>query len=326
MGPVGGASRTVRWNMGIWEHLRRYREARARFEGDAAVAAGMGAEDRLHAQLTERTRSTAWRVWHGVRVPAQGRRRELDFVVTSSDRVFVVELKNWSGVLALDGNRVVQIRTNQQGILDHGRLFDDMDARVSALSQWHRQRSRLVPPIEARVVFANPRLQIEPEVVKRYGHLLMSASEFVAAVGEGASKPLSAEIEAIHETLDALGSWDLVYFHGSQIASGDLRDRGPEVEFQRADGSSLRMRLFDRTRIVRLRVQVRRGILGIFSRNEAFSVVAELRDGERVSAQIAADTVMGFQAAGEREKREIRLVHVEVVEFGYIHRASSRAR
>lgn len=336
--------------MGLWERLERLSSARAQYEENGAVAAGRVAEEALFRAVTERLAGSNWRVWHGVRVPAQGRRRELDLVIASPERIHIVELKNWSGTLAMHGDRVIQIRQNGVDRIDHGRLFDDMDARADALIRWHAQRSSLRPTIETTLVFSNPRLKIDDIVLKKYGHWMASASEFVAGlkpqavassreggsfwallwgtledVDEAAKRslpPLAPAVEAMCETLDGLGSWDTLLYYGDTVRSGDVKERGEWVEID--GGGRDKIRLYDRTVLDGIEVHVRRSIFSLLAKDDEITLVLRGRGKERWQIKVPPSTTLRFQAPGQKEPEEVPLLRLQGIRFGYQHKQAGR--
>lgn len=331
--------------MNLWERIQRLRQSRQIFEGHAADRAGRAAENLFFAQVSERLRGSGYRVWHGVRVPAQGRRREIDIVITSLEEVFLIELKNWSGQLVLNGEEVVQIRTNQQQPVNHGRLFHDVAVREQALQTWHWERTRTKLPMTSLVVFCNPRLRIEDQVLKKFGKVMCSASEFVAALPEPvpvvaptsfidrilgkpaqrtaiAEPKASADIVRFHETMEGLGSWDSVRLHGGALLNGDSKDRGEWISIDGANGDKLRT--YDRQRIRAIDVYVNRAWWHVFQPVDTLELTLFLRDGSIGTAKVPYATTLKFQPAGSPEPEEIPLVHIERLDFGYIKKQSSK--
>lgn len=97
------------------------------FDDDPTRQAGREAERQAGEALAVRLAGTGWQIHAGRRVPdpETRQRREIDFVITSPTEAIVVELKNWSGTVRMEGREVVQERRGQLGVVRHGPLFDD---------------------------------------------------------------------------------------------------------------------------------------------------------------------------------------------------------
>lgn len=323
--------------MGFFQRWTTLVSNRTALSNDASQLAGSQAELHLLADISRRLEGTGWRVWHGVRVPFQGRRREIDLVITSLERVFVIELKNWSGTLELHGDEVVQMRRHNAGMIHHGRLFDTMDERVDALGSWHGQRGAEVPPLTSLLVFYNPRLIVSAEARARYGHLMLSANALMAMLPKpsaaapqaswwqrvlGAARrrasskrlpPVSPKIAAFQSTMDALGSWDQLEYFGGKMAVGDILRVGPRVE---AEGGA-KPHIADRAKLQEVLVEAPRSWFALFREDMRPRLQLIARDGAVVDAIAGEDDTLWFHAAGQPKPQEVRVAQLTAIRFGY---------
>lgn len=323
--------------MGLVHRWKTLLANRVSASNSASQRAGAHAEFELLAEVARRIEGSGWRVWHGVRVPFQGRRREIDLVICSLERVYVIELKNWSGTLELHGDDVVQVRRHHAGIIHHGHLFDTMEERVEALATWHGQRGDEVPPLESLLVLYNPRLIVSPVARARYGHLMLSADTLLGmlpaptaiarrstwwerlfgpreAPVRAASLPkISRTMRAFHSTMDALGSWDQLEYHGGKMVVGDVLRVGPRVEA--LDGSH--PHIGDRAKWSEVLIDAPRSWLSLFRRDLRPRVRLIGREGELVEAVAQDDATLWFHAAGQPKPEEVRIAHLRALRFGY---------
>lgn len=293
------------------------------------VSAGRRAELRVQAQLSERLRDSPFEYYAGLRIPHRGRRREIDFVITTSDELWVVELKNWSGFVGLDGHNLVQHRAGGRGVVDHGPVVRELRKKRRAVDNLLERRIDEVPDSRAILVFFNRNVRIDEGLlaiddvdVIRLPQLLSALPAptsdkgpigrfFSALFGDDDQKALPAAAEPVvcaREVLAELGTWDLLALHGGQIISGDLVDAStPE--------------LADRERFRRLRVDVPRSYFDLFRSEVDIEVVAEPRsDGEDESFHYGFDETIKFHCAGDPKPKEFALRDLLGVSFGYVDR------
>lgn len=262
----------------------------------------------MAAILDDRLRHTSYEYAAGLRVPSGNRRREIDLVVTTPDEIWVVELKNWSGFVGLDGQNVVQHRSQGRGVVDHGRLLSDMRHKQRILEKYLSRSLDKVPELWSVLVFCNDNATIDDALVSRDDMDVVGLREFLGALPSAAGKqggPVATEsIQQAREVLARLGTWDLLVLHGGQILSGDLIDISvPE--------------LGDRDRFGRLDMGVPRSLFKVLQADLRIAVTAVERDGDKVEISTGFDESLRFHAAGQPKPQEFALRDVEVLSLGY---------
>ena len=300
---------------------------RKRFHAVPEVSAGRVAELRVAALLEERFRHTAYDYFAGLRVPTGRRRHEIDFVITTPEEIWVVELKNWSGFAGVDGSRVIQHRSHGRGVVDHGNLLSNLRHKERSLRKYLRRSVDEVPPTWSILVFANENLAIADELAGVDDMGVVRLPEFMSAlpapladygpIWDGLRRifgsvedeekerfPVVSEpIRQVREALAGLGTWDLMAMHGGQILSGDV------VGFSSDE-------LYDRDRFKRLRVEVPRSLFDVFRTNLDLRVTAVERSGAHRDYELDLDEEVIFHAAGQKKASTFSLRDVEAISFG----------
>ncbi len=289
-----GAMRPLR------DRLATARLNATRFPPDPRAWAGREAEYDVAFTLQRRLGGTAWRVWHGVRVPGPRGRREIDFVVTTGDHAVVVELKSWVGSIDVDdAGRVVQARRPPKPPVDHGPVFRDLAHKVDLLAALQAERGR--PPVELQplVVFHDHRLRMAAAVRQR-ADVTTWAQLQEELPGRAGAGPVSPEVLALQATLDELGGWDTLSLYGGRTIFGDLR-ACPVGEWSRD---------------ARVEVRAGRSRLAALFAEPAFEVVCVGRDGVKRKTQADPDAVVEFRPVGRRKTESYQLRHVVAISGG----------
>lgn len=292
------------------------------------VDVGRRAELHVEAMLARRLRDTPYDYFAGLRVPHRGRRREIDFVVTAPGRLWVVELKNWSGFVGLDNKgNVVQHRSGGRGVVEHGRLMTDLNDKERALKKHLGRPLDEVPDLRSMLVFYDRNVQLDERIVQadenievmRLPRLISMLpappdqglfSRIWAALfgSSNERKGLPALQPAVRAALDELvqlGTWDLLALHGGQIVSGDLVDASADE-------------LNDRDRFDQLNVDVPRGLLDIFRSDLHIEVTGLQRNGDHTDFRYDFDETIRFHCAGDKKPKTFNLRDVEAISFGYV--------
>lgn len=313
------------------ERLAAAREHQRTFNDDPTRQAGRAAERQAGEALALRLAGTGWQIHAGRRVPdpATRQRREIDFVITSPTEAVVVELKNWSGTVRMEGREVVQERRGQLGVVRHGALFEDLAERTRVLLRHHVAAGYPSCPVRSLVAFHNPRVHLARDVVSR-----KDVASFEALVGNmpaGASGPeralqavfrilgftanapakVSPTVQALRTTLEALGTWDLVRVHGGRTLSGDVLDRR-DRDLAHALGRDA-----DRAHARRIEMEVGRSLVAAIFRAPPRRAHILLRNGSTRVHDVPGDGVIRVQPAGSRNPETIALHHIVSIDYGY---------
>jgi hypothetical protein len=235
------------------------------FAWDPGEKAGQAAEEEVSTDLLRRFHNTGWRLHRELRVPTRVGRRELDFVITSPNEAFVIELKNWSGRADIDrAGFVTQTRWPSNEVISHGCVLDKLRAKTVALKEHHHRHGEPARELRIRhyLVFWNPRLVMSHALARadgvvrwqqfernlpRHRSMLTSVLEALARFlgwTERAVSPPVDEIRAFRTTLDRLGTWDWIHLHGGRCIRGDVLE-APRSSILRAPYDRERVRSID---------------------------------------------------------------------------------
>jgi hypothetical protein len=235
-----------------WVLLRKVPLRRERPE----VRAGRGAEHTLRLKLTKHHSTRFGEVFGGKRVPRRigdpkGGRYEIDLIVITPRRLHVIEVKNWSGVLSLDGDSWVHDRhCGERKVFPD--LVDYNHVKSIALQRYLESCGIEVPVerVVQTVVFANPRLRMDsrialnPNVVTAdmledylycqrgpsLGAYAVSALIQLCAEADEASKLSDGlfdimspgTVSRVRAAVDELQTWDRLQLLGGREVIGDL--------------------------------------------------------------------------------------------------------
>lgn len=303
------------------KRLSAVRVNRQKFYASGAESAGDAAEEAVYDAVVKvlegRKNTKHWRVWEAVRVRHGTWRSEIDLLVWTDDRLYLIELKNWSGRLDVQNNELVQFRRHQGGMVAHGNLMKKMRRREEAVRAWLKQHQAEIPRIERKILFYNPRLEFTDAVFDYLKGEVMSASMWHAELRERArqakGEKISAKRRAGFDAISSLSTWDTVEMHGGRIVRGDIRSSTETLPMEK--GAPLR--LHDRKRIERLDIQAPRSYLrAAFVDEMDLQLTVHLRTGEQLIAHVPIETTMRVHAAGQRKTELVALRHVRTLRFG----------
>ncbi len=232
-------------------------------EEDGGVLAGRDAEDLLQRLVAENYSFRGCHSFAGKRVSnLDGRgRREIDLIVVTSKRMYIIECKNWTGNLIAEGDRWVQTNTNGKGQVvrrEHEDVLQVNQLKMKLLIANLRNQAIPIKPetVCQKVIFMNPKLRIcspaiaehpdviTPERLETYlssqdAKLKLHERLFSAVIGvllddETKNKVLDgvgielvggSKHQQLLKYLRELGTWDRAFLRGTKIISGDVRMR-----------------------------------------------------------------------------------------------------
>jgi hypothetical protein len=150
-----------------WAQLREFRPV----VESPDVAGGRDGELMLKHLVTAAFQFKDASLLAGRRIPSkrQHRRREIDLIVCTRERIHLIEIKNWSGVLDVKGGVWRQTRRNGE-IVEHPDLMRENWLRRDAVVEYLHDRGLALPDafvgnhILSQIIFMNPRLAITPEI------------------------------------------------------------------------------------------------------------------------------------------------------------------
>ena len=340
---VGGTV-GIRERLKLWVQIRATRHTRE----SAAIAGGRDGE-RLFEQLigASHTFNDAV-ILAGRRIPSrrQGRRREIDLIICTPRMIHLVEVKNWSGHLAVRNGIWRQTRRGGD-VVDHGNLITENLARRDAVAEYLADvgvpldpqyvREHIVP----KIIFMNPKLDLDPSIESRPD--VLSRRELDAALAKqrtrtSAGRLASSLVDLCLATEAALAStfsyaprtentngvygsivarlsetatWDQLRLHGTRALTGDLvvLKVGKKV-FRRSD----LLETAGPRRTIELK-WTRGWFLGLLKVITGIGSLGSIQMGATRLAVSPSDTVT-FHGVGDNEPLTRPLVEIDRVTLG----------
>lgn len=301
--------------------------------------AGRNAENHV-ADLLRSRQFDGWRVYTNLRIPdpLAGHRREIDFVVLSKRSAFFIELKNWTGFIYMEGDRVFQERRYNKGTLDHGRLLAELQHKAALLDQYHRQRGApKTLQLSPRLVFYSARAELDESLAARKDVIFLddllavmptpppderSKGSFLDWLLEALLRLLGqreettaqrrgpeldpSDLTSLDGTLASLPTWDELEFYGGGRVSCDIRPTtGPGI-------SSL-----DRGTVSRIDLEFERSPFAALFRTVPPEATLKGWRGERSKVRVEPDWRLTYRAAGDSEDSVVELRRLTGIDFGY---------
>jgi hypothetical protein len=226
---------------------------------EGSILAGRDAEDLLRNLVDENYSFKGCHSFAGKRIPnLDGKgRREIDLVVITAKKIYVIECKNWSGELILHQDRWVQVKTdkNRQVERTHENIWQlnqfKMNLLVRNLANSGIQiRSQ---DICQKIIFMNKNLKIidphrysYPDIItadrldtylaQQNNRLKPHERLFSSVIGLLLDEEIQDKIvdgigidrvggdrhQQVIQTVSKFGTWDKVCLHGTKILSGDI--------------------------------------------------------------------------------------------------------
>ena len=253
-------------------------------EEEGGIQAGRDAEDLLRKIVNENYSFKGCYSFAAKRIPdpQYRRRREIDLIVVTAKRLYVIECKNWTGKLSIDGDRWIQHRVNG-GVKEHEDVLSLNTLKMNLLVKHLQQQGINVQPHQVcqKLIFMNPKLKIaslkvarnvdvitpdrletylsqQDNQLKTHEKLFSSVigllldEEFKGKVLDGlAIERVGGEHhDRMIQEIGKLATWDKIFLHGTKILSGDLMDRSIPNLFSAA--SDPRQLPLDRAKEIRI--------------------------------------------------------------------------
>lgn len=188
------------------------------------------------------------RIPRDVKAAAMGR-YETDLLVITPRRVVVLEVKTWSGSLRIQGDQWVQTQRSGNQVVHQNLLLHNRD-KLRVLRQYllHCGVNLPVERFHQAVVFANPRLDIDPALRTHPAVLEFDSLDAVLGDGTSAARLMAAKLveklasaeaaKALHrdllnvispaqvkaaaQAIAELRTWDRITLRGGRELQGDL--------------------------------------------------------------------------------------------------------
>lgn len=280
-----------------------------------------------------------------VRSKSQGRRREIDLIVCTPRMIHLVEVKNWSGHLAVRDGDWRQTRRGGD-VVEHGDLIATNLLKRDAVVEYLGERGvTLDEPflrghIAPKVIFMNPNLVLEPaieglpEVISRreLDEYLGSRPEgkwterlfasLVEYLLDAESKPVATSSRApsgrippdqygrIVTFLSETGTWDQLHFYGTEVVTGDV------IGLQLGPKSYRRPEVVETAGLLPIRLEWSRGrLIGLLKAITGLGSLGSVYLGKARMKALPADTVT-FHVVGEKEPSTFKLVEIAQIVLG----------
>ncbi len=329
--------------LGLWLRILEVRPS----DESASIAGGREGELQLREMIGA---SFAFKDAHllggrRIRSRRQGRRREIDLIVCTPRMIHLIEVKNWSGHLAVRNGDWRQTRRGGD-MVEHGDLIATNLFKRDAAVEYLRERGvTLDEPflrghIAPKVIFMNPNLVLEPaieglpEVISRReldGYLgtrpegkwterlfaslveyLLDSESKPAATSSGASSGLIPpdQYDQIVTSLSEAGTWDQLHFHGTRVVAGDL------IGLKLGPKSYRRPEVAETAGHLPIRLEWSRGrLIGFLKAVTGLGSLGSVYLGKARMQAEPADTVT-FHAVGEKEPSTFPLVAIDRIMLG----------
>ena len=316
-------------------------------EESASVAGGRDGELLLGELVGSSYPFKGARLLAGRRIPSkrQGRRREIDLIVCTPKMIHLIEIKNWSGYLALHNGVWRQTRRGGE-VVDHPDPTEENRLKRDAVVEYLHDRGIVLDEryvrehIVTRVIFTNPRLELDPAIESRpdvisrreldgylgrqrsgtpSGRVFSSVIEFCldsevklgekllhALFGRGGSDQYERIVTCLSET----DTWDRLHFFGTRVVTGDLLGLSVGSKVYR------RPELVEETGPLPLRIRWTRGrFLGLIKALTGLGSLGSLHLG-KTRLELSTSDTLSFHAVGSREPTLFRVVEFDRIVLG----------
>jgi hypothetical protein len=309
---------------------------------DPEVHGGRQGEKYLHTLLTSHLQFKNATLFPNKRVPAGRRRREIDLLVVTAKRIHVIEVKNWSGLLRIEGDSWIQTTRDGTERVHPDLLADQQEKNDVLMRYLERQGVQLDDALHARyfcnkVLFVNPRLHVQDAAIWQHPDVLMPSrldfflgqqpkkafgervlgsviqwcldSENAGVVMDGYFGSLPSEkLTAIKDAFDRLSTWDALHYFGERIEIGDLihvAAGGQLIKRNRFEDKTAYPLQWPRNKTAGLL----KALLGIGSHGC-------LQYGGGFSTPVGTDDYVYFHRAGDNAPVEIKLLELDSITLG----------
>jgi Nuclease-related domain len=255
-------------------------------EEDGRIQAGRDAEDLLRRIVNENYSFKGCYSFAAKRIPdpQHRRRREIDLIVVTAKRLYVIECKNWTGKLSIEigTDRWIQHGVGGQ-VKPHEDVLSLNTMKMNLLVEHLRQRGINIQPHQVcqKLIFMNPKLKIasltiarnvdvvtpdrlEAYLSKQDNQLKTHEKLFSSVIGLLLDEELKGKVldglaiervggehhDRLIQEIGKLATWDKIFLHGTKILSGDLIDSSIPNLF--AAASDPRQLPLDRAKEIRI--------------------------------------------------------------------------
>ncbi|WP_310428660.1 nuclease-related domain-containing protein [Chamaesiphon sp. VAR_48_metabat_135_sub] len=243
----------------VWHKIRKTNLSP--IEEDGGILAGREAEDKLRVIVSENYSFRGCHSFAAKRLPdpRNRRRREIDLIVVTAKRLYVIECKNWGGSLtiSIDRDRWIQ-KTSTGRTIEHENVLSLNTLKMKLLVEYLRNRGISIEPdrVCQKLILMNKSLRItsgliaknldvitpdrlEEYLAKENNKLKPHEQLFSSAIGLLLDEELKGKVldgleiervggqnhDQIIEEIGKIATWDKIFLHGTKILTGDIIDR-----------------------------------------------------------------------------------------------------
>lgn len=161
-----------------------------------------------------------------VRIPApeSNQNGEVDIIAIHEKAILFVEVKNWTGQVVLDDDKIKQIKTKGNDITDPA--FSKLEFKANSFRSLYRSRiGKEVPEVIPILVFSNTNATLGDSLsaridVAEFNTMTKSILKRLKPLGKIPDK----ERQHCREIIEMCGSWDAMEFRGGKALKGDFTD------------------------------------------------------------------------------------------------------
>lgn len=252
IGALAGQDSSIKEHIDAWY---KYKKANIQSsEEDGQILAGRQAEDLLRNIVDEHYQFRGCHSFSGKRIfnPALNHKNEIDMIVVTDKKLYVIECKNWSGRLVKRNDKWIQIKESEEkehnDVLIHNvmkknlllsslrgigiNIMDTdciqkvifMNSRLSIESPEIYNNPDVVTPDKLNDYLNNQKTQLEPHQ-KMFASIisLILDSESSSKIIDGLFSRLGGKDHTkIVQFINELPTWDKIKLFGTKILSGDI--------------------------------------------------------------------------------------------------------
>lgn len=285
-------------------------------------------------------------VYCALRIPDTylGERTEVDLVILTKRKLFVVEVKNWCGRVELDADGSWCQLLKDGSVVKHPNAVEDTQERAALLESYISRRGLTLPPssLQCKVVLVNPNCRAEEAILSKREVLSFdewesflaketkkSTFEWLQLVRPKRKKVLASDLrQQLHAILSTAPTWDRLMLEGGCTVLGEFLHFKGSAKDMEALKTVKRSRVSHLTMAhQRLRTNDFLGLFGgAFAEVEVTCTVRDYRTNSmkrkhkdcldsKISATIRPDMEVVFRAVGTTRAQHFKVSNVVAIQL-----------
>jgi hypothetical protein len=340
---------------GIKEHIDawyKYVKADVKaIEEDPEILAGREAEDLLRNIVNEHYQFKGCHSFSSKRVynPSAGHKNEIDLIIVTEKKLYILECKNWGGQLKREDGKWIQYKRQRDGsyrTISHDDVVAKNEEKRKVLIDFLRSNGIDISDSDCtqKVILMNRKLAIhsediynDPKVIPpdRLDHYLgrqetrlkpherffasvislLLDDETSSKIVDGLFKRLGGkDYKRLINSISGLPTWDKVILHGTKIISGDVRKSDRSI-FKSAYGIP-----FDQVKTIKNGIIRSKGIFLVKSVLTIGRPIAldlyDMRGSYIKGVEGHPDGIIRIQPAGSPDCIDIPIFQIEEIVYG----------